>query len=58
MTRFGPGHWEWNLFLQLLKIVAARRWGTDPSAVFESPGIGHEPPLDAIADRSYRRTGE
>ena len=38
--RSGRDRWDWNRFLQLLKIVAAKRWGAGPSTVFESPVIG------------------
>jgi acyl transferase domain-containing protein/3-hydroxymyristoyl/3-hydroxydecanoyl-(acyl carrier protein) dehydratase len=35
-----PGSLGVESFLQLLKIVAANRWGIESSSVFESPGIG------------------
>ena len=35
-----PGSLGLESLLQLLKIVAAERWGAGPSTVFESPGIG------------------
>ena len=40
MTRSGPVRLGLESLLQLLKIVAAKRWGAGPSAVFESPGLG------------------
>ena len=41
-----PGSLGLESLLQLLKIVAASRWGADPSTVFESPALGPGPPLD------------
>ena len=35
-----PGSLGVESFLQLLKIVAARRWGVGPRSSFESPGLG------------------
>jgi 3-hydroxymyristoyl/3-hydroxydecanoyl-(acyl carrier protein) dehydratase len=39
-----PGSLGLESLLQLLKVVAAERWGAGPGAVFDSPGlgIGHE----------------
>ena len=34
-----PGSLGLESFLQLLKVVAARRWGTDAAATFDSPGV-------------------
>jgi 3-hydroxymyristoyl/3-hydroxydecanoyl-(acyl carrier protein) dehydratase len=35
-----PGSLGLEAFLQLLAVVAARRWGADPGAVWESPAVG------------------
>jgi 3-hydroxymyristoyl/3-hydroxydecanoyl-(acyl carrier protein) dehydratase len=36
-----PGSLGLESLLQLLKVVAANRWGAGPTAVFESPAMGH-----------------
>ena len=41
-----PGSLGLESLLQLLKIVAASRWGVNPGSVFESPGSGAGSPLD------------
>ena len=35
-----PGSLGLESFLQLLKIMAANRWGVSPGSVFESPALG------------------
>ena len=36
-----PGSLGLESFLQLLKVVAAQRWGEGEDVTFESPGLGH-----------------
>jgi 3-hydroxymyristoyl/3-hydroxydecanoyl-(acyl carrier protein) dehydratase len=35
-----PGSLGLEAFLQLLAVVAARRWGADPGTAWESPAVG------------------
>ncbi len=61
-----PGSLGLESFQQLLKVVAARRWGVDPGTRFESVGLGDLHrwtyrgqilPTDAPGDRPGRGHG-